>query len=234
MRLLLWDIDHTLVRTTDFDREVYLRVAAEAVGVAEPRLPPSGAGRTEPHTVDALLDLNGVGPRRRRRMLPQVLERLRDGLTADPDRMRALGAALPGAREAMRRAAALPGVAVGVATGNLRGVAEAKLSAFGLDRHVDWHRTGYGDDAPTKTGVVARARRAAGPHDGPPVPAERTVLVGDSPADAAVARAGQARVLGVASGRASPRELFLAGADAVLPDLADPDAFADAVLRLLR
>ena len=51
-----------------------------------------------------------------------------------------------------------------------------------------------------------------------------TVYVADSPRDVEAARAGGARSLAVASGRASSAELRDAGADAVLPDLTDPAA----------
>ena len=47
------------------------------------------------------------------------------------------------------------------------------------------------------------------------------MYVADSPRDVDAARIGGARSLAVASGRASAAELREAGADAVLPDLAD-------------
>ncbi|MEE2054352.1 HAD family hydrolase [Nocardiopsis tropica] len=230
--LLLWDIDHTLVTTTRFDRRAYLAVATRLLGTADPVLPPSGAGRTEPHTMAETLRLNGADPGGP--LVGRALELFGDLVAGDPGGLRAQGRVLPGAREAMAAAAALPGVRVGVATGNLRSVARAKLAAFGLDRHVEWGCGGYGDTAATKAGVVLRARHAAGLRAGREFPAGETLLVGDSPADAAVAAAGYARVLGVATGRADAGALARAGADAVLADLCDTRAFTAAVLSFAR
>jgi phosphoglycolate phosphatase len=58
------------------------------------------------------------------------------------------------------------------------------------------------------------------------------VYVADSPRDVDAARIGGARSLAVAGGRASVAELREAGADAVLPDLADTAAFMALVTKL--
>ncbi len=47
------------------------------------------------------------------------------------------------------------------------------------------------------------------------------MLIGDTPLDIEAARLAGARSVGVATGGFSPAELSAAGADAVLPDLAD-------------
>jgi len=230
--LILWDIDHTLVSTTLFDRRAYLAVAAEVLGTSDPVLPPSGAGRTEPHTMAETMRLNGAAPEDS--LVRRALERFEELVTGDPDGLRAQGRVLPGAREAMSAVAALPGIRTGVATGNLRSVARAKLTAFGLDRHVDWACGGYGDHARTKAEVVGLARHAAGLRDGRAFSPQETLLVGDAPADAAVAAAGHARVLAVATGRTDTGALARAGADAVLPDLCDTRAFVATVLSTVR
>ena len=59
-----------------------------------------------------------------------------------------------------------------------------------------------------------------------------TVYIADSPRDMDAARIGGARSLAVASGRSSAAELREAGADAVLPDLTDPAALTELIVRL--
>jgi phosphoglycolate phosphatase-like HAD superfamily hydrolase len=223
--LLLWDIDNTLVRTSGLDRAVYRGAARALLGVRDPVLPSSGAGRTEPRTMAELLALNGAGAAEAERLVPRALEYFRRGVTREA--VAARGVLLPGAAEALAAFAPVPGVAVGVATGNVRAVAEAKLAAFGLDGLVDWGVSGCGDGADTKARVVALARERAGARFGTPWPAHLTVLVGDSPADARAS--SEAAVVGVATGRASARELAEAGAVRVLDGLRDTGAVVEAV-----
>ena len=56
------------------------------------------------------------------------------------------------------------------------------------------------------------------------------MLVGDTALDVAAALATGARVVGVATGGTTADELVAAGADAVLPDLADTAAVLAAIL----
>jgi phosphoglycolate phosphatase-like HAD superfamily hydrolase len=76
------------------------------------------------------------------------------------------------------------------------------------------------------------ARRRAGDKHGVTFGEDATVYVADSPRDVDAARVGGARSLAVASGRASAAELREAGADAVLPDLADIAALVSMITRL--
>jgi phosphoglycolate phosphatase-like HAD superfamily hydrolase len=107
-----------------------------------------------------------------------------------------------------------------------------KLRAFGLDDFVDFDIGGYGSEAYPKGTLLRVARQRASQARGVTFGEDVTVYVADSPRDVAAARIGGARSLAVASGRASAAELREAGADAVLPDLADTDAFIAQVIRL--
>lgn len=60
--------------------------------------------------------------------------------------MEANGRALPGATAAVDALAEVTSVVQSVVTGNLRQIAELKLSLFGLDRHIDFGVGGYGSD----------------------------------------------------------------------------------------
>ena len=76
------------------------------------------------------------------------------------------------------------------------------------------------------------ARQRAGEKHGVTFGEWATVYIADSPRDVDAARIGGARSLAVASGRASAAELRDAGADAVLPDLADTAALVTLITRL--
>ena len=74
---------------------------------------------------------------------------------------------------------------------------------------------------------IARAR--AETYDIPVEAIDRVIVIGDTPHDIECARVAGARSIAVATGGYSTDQLKQAGADEVLPDLADTDR----VLRLL-
>jgi phosphoglycolate phosphatase-like HAD superfamily hydrolase len=104
-------------------------------------------------------------------------------------------------------------------TGNVSEGARIKLEYFGLWDYFRWG--GFGEDGPERNDlfqtVVARVAQGGGPL----IPPAAAVVVGDTPYDIGVARAGGTRSLGVATGSFDVSALEAAGADTVLPDLSD-------------
>ena len=117
-----------------------------------------------------------------------------------------------------------------VLTGNVRQIAEVKLGAAGLTGHLDLSIGAYGELHEDRAELVHLARRNAARRYGTDFAGEQTVLVGDTTLDVAAALATGARVVGVATGGTTADELVAAGADAVLPDLADTAATLAAIL----
>ena len=150
---------------------------------------------------------------------------------SDSDRPAVCGSWTSG-RPAMAAVAKLDGTVQTVLTGNSRPTAMLKLRAFGLDGFVDFDIGGYGSEAYPKGTLLRVARRRAGDKHGVTFGEDATVYIADSPRDVDAARIGGARSLAVASGRASAAELREAGADAVLPDLADIAALVTLITRL--
>src|SRR5260221_10039920 len=108
------------------------------------------------------------------------------------------------------------GMHLSLLTGNLRAIAVAKIERMGLTGVFDLAIGAYGDDAEARAMLVQIAGRRASSR-GDSWPRERTVIVGDTPEDVAIARAD-----GVASVMfASPRypKAALAGAGAVVCDV---------------
>jgi phosphoglycolate phosphatase len=120
-----------------------------------------------------------------------------------------------------------------VLTGNIRSVAEVKLAALGLREWLDLCIGAYGDDHEDRTELVEVARRRAAAVHGRSATAfcgAATVVIGDTPLDISAALGAGARAVGVATGSYSADDLAMAGADAVLPDLADTAAVLRALL----
>lgn len=222
MRLVLWDIDGTLVSTAGHGRAAFM-VAFERVLGRPPELDDVPmAGRTD-HAISLdLLEQNGVPDSER--LLPRMFDELHAALLERRDLMAEQGSPHPGVREALTALAARDDVLQSLLTGNIEPNAELKLAAFGLDSLVDLQIGGYGSDHGTRSELVGVARRKAHAKRGADVPASETVVVGDTPLDVDAARAAGARAVAVATGPYTAEELEQAAPDAVLQDACDIEA----------
>lgn len=220
-RLVLWDVDQTLVDFGRLGAEIFAAAFARCSGLDE-HTPTRGPGRTDWQAFHETRLANGLDPTEESfRSFTSAQESL---FAERVPELPQLGRALPGVPEILRRCAEHPGVVSSLLTGNTRRNAECKLAAFGLDRFVDTALGGYGDDHRERPELVRIARERVQQATGTAFTPDTTVLVGDTPNDVLAALRGGARILGVATGSASPEELRAAGAETVLEDLSDVDA----------
>lgn len=225
--LVLWDVDGTLVDNARLGRDAFFEAFEVVTGAPPVELVPF-AGRTDLEIAHDLLDAAGIDAGDG--MVDRFEEALVAAMAARSDELRERGRALPGADAALERLAAEPDVVQSLLTGNVERNAVVKLSAFGLDRHVDFASGAYGSDHRVRGELVAIARRRAEQRHGAPIAPGDVVLIGDTPLDIAAAREGGARAVGVATGPYDERALSDAGADAVLSDLTDTGAVVREVL----
>jgi phosphoglycolate phosphatase-like HAD superfamily hydrolase len=225
-RVVLWDIDHTLMDTRGMGHELSALAFRRTTGL-EMQRQAAIDGITEAVIFRETAKLHGLNTSR------QDFERFADAL-ADAHRehsveLRARGQALPGAAALLDRLASLPGVVQTVVSGNVRSVAEIKLAAFGLDRHVLWGIGAYGEDADERPDLVRTALSRATRFFGvDPTPLD-AVVVGDTPADVRAGLAVGVPVIAVATGRSSESALREAGAVHVVSDLTDTDRLAQLI-----
>ena len=147
--LLLWDIDGTLIRNGGVSKECYSLAYQLLVGAAP--VHPVATGKTDPAIMRSLLTRHGVDAPSNLRALvsdimPQALEQL-------IPRLRIVGGALPGAREAIAAFNSKPRVVQSVLTGNVARNAFLKLAAFGLDEGIDFEVGGFGSDSEIEGGT---------------------------------------------------------------------------------
>ena len=115
------------------------------------------AGRTD-HQI-ALTMLDGE-----RDHLPRVLEELAAALEARREAVRLEGHAYPGVAEVLEALDARDDVVQSLLTGNIESNAALKVSAFGLERWLDFEVGAYGSDPHERRSdlvAVARERAAA-------------------------------------------------------------------------
>lgn len=227
LKVLLFDVDHTLLSAGGAGFRAMDRAFLELYGVENATRGIAPDGKTDPMLFGEAL----VRCRLAAAGSPPPCELVRRYEDLFPEEMAAPPAELmPGVRELLQALSGCPGVQLGLLTGNLERTAQVKVATFGLDRYFAFGAYGsdHGDRLRLPPVAVERAERLAGrpiglgPH---------VVIVGDTPRDVVCARAWGATAVGVATGRSSARELLDAGAHRVFEDLSDSRGFIE-VLRL--
>lgn len=215
MRLVLFDIDGTLVDCGPSVRRLFEGAMVEAFGTAGPIDAYDFSGRTDDEIVFTLTAAAGLSAGEAAERLPLMkrlyLERLEDGLDAAEMRV------LPAVARLLDELAAREGVYLGLLTGNWRDGARIKLARVGLDGYFAFGA--FGDDQPDRLGLPPVALERAAAVTGRRWRTEECLIVGDSPADVACARAHRIPALAVATGRTPSGQLAAAGPHWLVDDL---------------
>lgn len=214
--VVLFDIDGTLLRSDGAGRAATRAAMLEVFGAADGVDTLSFGGKTDWFIINELLAGQTHTHSEIARLMPAYGAALVRHLERALERHRIW--ALPGALEAVTALRGRPDTLIGLITGNVRDTVAFKLRAAGYE--PDWFAVGaYGSESPDRSEVAAlaveRAARAAGQALHP----AQAVIVGDTPADIACARAVGARAVAVTTGFASREELAAAGPDHLLDDL---------------
>lgn len=225
-RLILWDVDGTLLSTDGIAAEAMRAAMREVVGEASPMARTHYAGKTDWQIIRE--SFPGLPPE-------EIAERLHEFIAAYLGR-------LEGQREALiARSRVFPGVvpaleALGGSarqaplTGNIAAVARLKLECVGLLPFLDLAAGAYGDDHHHRPELVPVAAARAAARYGRSFAGRQIVVVGDTPYDILCGKAHGSRTVAVATGPFSLDELRAYEPDAALPDLRDTDAVVAAVL----
>ncbi|MFJ4656530.1 HAD family hydrolase [Nocardia sp. NPDC088792] len=229
--LVLWDIDHTLTENNGVNKEIY-GLAFEMLTGRPAEYRARTEGRTEPEVMrNMLLDHEiEMTPD----LVDRVLEILDSATLSKVDTLRERGHELPGARDALALLQSTPGIIQSVLTGNIKANAITKLSAFDLDRFMDFEVGGYGSDHPVRDNLVAFAQRRASNKYGAMFGGSNTVVIGDTTRDIRAGINGGAYTIAVATGSETVDELNAAGANLVFPNLRDARAVVAAITSLQR
>ncbi len=228
MKLVLFDIDGTLLWTDGAGRTAVNAAIREVYGVPAPESHEFD-GKTDPQIVRELMRLAGLDDDVIDERLPQVLSRyvelLRGVLAEEQHR----GDVFPGVRELLDALDSRDDVILGLLTGNVHEGAHAKLHSVGLDRSR-FLVGAFGSDHADRPELPAIATRRAHERLGRAIPGADVVVIGDTPADMTCGRGIGARAIGVATGRYSVEALRACDAAAVFTDLSDTAAVVRAIV----
>ena len=207
--LYLFDIDGTLLHAHRSGRDAFDAVFFEEHGVTNASEGIRYGGKTDPAIVEEIFVARlGRKPTREElaRFLDAYLPRLHDLLATKGVEV------LAGVVDALRFLGDRKCV-MGVATGNVRAGAQAKLCAGKLDAWFAFG--GFGCDSHLRAELVAKAIERGREHGG----VDEVIVVGDTIYDIAAARACNARVLAVSTG-SDPADK-LSDADAVFSSMTE-------------
>jgi len=228
VRLVLFDIDGTLLLSDGAGRRAIMRALGEVYGATGPK-DYHFDGKTDPQIVRELMQLAGLDDERidasMNRLFARYVECLHEELRAPGHRPYALPG-VPALLDALEDETELT---LGLLTGNLRQGAEAKLQAVGLD--AGRFRVGaYGSDHERRPELPAVALARAKAELGIEFAGAHVVVIGDTPADLTCGHGVGARHIGVATGRFSVADLSEHDPLAVFEDLTDTESVVRAIV----
>ncbi len=219
-RLLLFDIDGTLLYTGGAGRIAIERVFLELFGIEE------AWGGLRPDGMTDTLIFQEIALRTLERLL--TAEELAECKTRYCRYFRAEMATppdfrlMPGIPGLFHRLEKETHLHLGIQTGNYEEAAWIKLEAGGLQPYFSFG--GFGSDAVDRKDLVAYAAEAGCRKVGERVPAERIFVIGDAPQDIRAGRALGMKTIAVTTGRATREMLETEKPDLILPDLTNPAA----------
>lgn len=225
MRILLWDIDGTLMRSTRMGayKEYTIPVLVEVFGTAGRLAELEVSGMTDLQIVYEALMNEGIS---QDDVLAQI-QILGPRITEEARKITGNGAqffeVLPGVPETLQAVADHPRYQSALVTGNIESMAYLKMQLVGLDKFFTLPGA-FGDESHNRRDLPTRAAERIRKHLQLDLAPEQFIVIGDTPNDIDCARHFGARAVAVGTGRSYSREEMLAcKPDALLPDLSDTD-----------
>jgi len=218
MRLVMFDIDGTLILTAGAGMRAFYRALQQTFALPAGALAIDPDGKTDPLIAREALARFGMEDRLQSPNREALFAAYIDALEYEMEQARIGGSLriLPGVVELLAALASRPEFALGLVTGNLESGARIKLGKAGLDRY--FHYGGYGSDHENRT-ALTRTAIDRGTKYVAPAGVEKAFVVGDTPLDILHGRAAGASVIAVASAKYTLSDLAPYEPDLLVPDL---------------
>jgi phosphoglycolate phosphatase-like HAD superfamily hydrolase len=221
-RLILFDIDGTLLMADGVGKRAIRAALMEVFGTTGPIGSYSFAGRTDPEIVRDLLRADGIPDREIESGLKALWFRYIENLHREIHGVRVQ--ALPGVAQLLERVEhAGNEVVLGLLTGNIREGARIKVEAarLGFSRfRVGAFGSDHAERPELPAIAVERARKATGIG----FSGKEIVIIGDTPKDVACGQHLGVLTIATATGQHPADELEACGADHTFGDLSDTEA----------
>jgi len=213
VKLLLFDIDGTLVLTGGAGIRALNRAFCQVVGIVNALDGIRLHGKTDPAIVREIFSARGA--LQNADSYDQILAAYVEFLPEEVQQSRNYRV-LPGILRFLQDFQGRSDLAFGLATGNVEAGARIKLARGNLNPFFAFG--GFGSDAENRTELVRRAAHNGSRLAGVTIDPNDIFVIGDTPRDVAAGREAGYRTVGVATSDYSTEDLSAAGADLVLSD----------------
>lgn len=223
-KLVLFDIDKTLIVGSRFHYNALKKALTQVYGVENPKSLTNMQGMTDLKIICTTLQRENIPVTTIKFGLEECMtamyENFKDALKISD--LKVLKGVKPLLREMQENE-----IPMGLVTGNMEAIAWLKLDEVDLKQYFLFG--GFGDRVLNRSGLVEKALEVStkllGPFD-----RKNVYLVGDTPRDIWGGRKADVNTLGVATGDFTEYELLDSGADYVLKDLTEKDKIFSIIL----
>ncbi len=224
-RLILFDIDGTLLSTNGAARRAFHRALLDVYGTAGPIDAHHFDGKTDPQIARELLSAAGLPDPHIDASLEDLFQAYLDGMAEEVARPGYTPLVYPGVREILSALSARSDMLVGLLTGNIAEGASLKLRSAGLHDYFEFGA--FGSDSEQRGELPAIAVQRALERSGVEFRGKDVVVIGDTPSDIRCGQSLGVFALGVCTGQHTREHLSAEGADLVLEDLSDTPRVLD-------
>ncbi|MEX0998833.1 MAG: HAD family hydrolase [Thermodesulfobacteriota bacterium] len=214
MKLLLFDIDGTLLLTNGAGTRAANRAFENIYGISEAMTKIDAAGKTDPIILKEIFknELNrDYSHEEALELYKLYIPFLKEETGASETTV------MPGIPKLLENLSRRGDMVLGVATGNIEQGAWIKLESAGLDHHFKFG--GFGSDSHLREHLIIKAQERALDYVGNGTDIQKTFVIGDTPYDINHGRAAGAVTVGVATGSYSRAELEEHSPDHLFDDL---------------
>ena len=234
LRILLWDIDGTLIRSvrTGGYKVYTIPVLEEIFGTSGQLATMRVSGMTDLQIIAEALRDEGFTHDDIRKRIHEVSVRI----TEEARRVTGNGTpffqVIPGVREMLNVLDQHPRYRSALLTGNIEAMAYLKMELVGLEKYFSLPGA-FGDESHDRKDLPALAAERIREQLKMNLAAEQFIVLGDTPNDIGCAQHFGARAVALGTGRFySAEELLACEPDAFLPDLSDTELVLETLARL--
>ncbi|MDH7514425.1 MAG: HAD family hydrolase [Bacteroidota bacterium] len=227
LRLVLFDIDGTLITTNGMAKRTFADALEQVFGHPTPARTYDFSGRTDIQIYREIMKAAGADDeaieRKQDEALTTFLDLLERRITPESITVH------PGIRELLDALSEESIVTLGLLTGNMLRGARIKLSPPDLMRYFSFGA--FGSDAYHRHELPSIAVERAYHRTGYVFREKEIVVIGDTPHDIECGRHLNVRTIAVATGGSRREKLAEHGPDFLFDDLSDTNAVVDAIIR---
>ena len=223
-RLVLFDIDKTLLVGSSFHYVALKNALSEVYGIEDPKSLVNMQGMTDLKIICTTLTIENVALKTIKSGLNQCMQLMYQNFkhALDKKDLNVLNGVKPLLEDLEDHE-----IPMGLVTGNMEAIAWLKLEKVGLNKFFQFG--GFGDRVLTRSSLVENALKKSREKLGL-IDKQNIFLIGDTPRDIVGGQKFDVNTIGVATGDFSEEELFAAGADYVLEDLRGKERVMNIIL----